>query len=214
MAMTQIDTVRKMLAGGKILTAKDFSAAGVNPASLKRAVDEGAAVGYARSVYIAGDDIPWPAHVGLAATTLMNPGGVVCLSSAASYHVLSDDNPSEIWYAVEDGKVKNPISGSRRDPVRTVFWLPQALEYGVETVPIGGVAVRITGRARTVVDMLRYRSKMGDETAMKAMKDFLAEGGDLRETWDIAAKLGVLRQVEPFLRLAEEMQPALPRPMR
>jgi len=203
-----------MLAGGNIRTAKDFSAAGVNPASLRRAVDEGAAINYARGVYIAGDDIPWPAHVGLAATTLMNPGGVVCLSSAASHHGLSDDNPSEIWYAVEDGKVKNPIAGARRDPVRTVFWLAKALEYGVETLPIGGVAVRITGRARTVVDMLRYRSKMGNETAMKAMKDFLSQGGDLREAWDIAAKLGALRQVEPFLRLAAELQPALARAMR
>jgi hypothetical protein len=98
--------------------------------------------------------------------------------------------------------------------VRTIFWLPQALEYGVETVPIGGVPVRITGKARTVVDMLRYRSKMGDESAMKAMKDFLADGGDLQEAWDIASKLGVLRQVEPFLRLAEEMQSSMPRPLR
>lgn len=169
---TQIDLVRNTLSDGKILTAKDLYAVGINPASVKRAVEEGAAVAYARGVYIAGDEVDWPANVGLAATTLMNPGGVVCLSSAASYHVLSDDNPSEIWYAVEDGKVTNSIKGSRRDPVRTVFWLPQALEYGVETVSIGGVSVRITGKARTVVDMLRYRSKMGDESAMKAIKDF------------------------------------------
>jgi hypothetical protein len=98
--------------------------------------------------------------------------------------------------------------------VRTVFWLPQALECGVQTVTIGDVSVRITGKARTVVDMLRYRSKMGDESAMKTMKDFLSEGGDLGETWNIATGLGVLRQVEPFLRLGEEIQAALPRPMR
>jgi hypothetical protein len=134
------------------------------------------------------------------------------LSSAAAYHVPSDDNPSEI--SVEDGKVKNPIKSPRRDPVRTVFWLPQALENGVETVLIGDVPVRITGKARTVVDMLRYRSKMGDGTSMKRMKDFLSEGGNLRQTWDIATKLDVLRKIEPFLRLAEGLQPALPRPMR
>ena len=48
--------------------------------------------------------------------------------------------------------------------------------------------------------MLRYRSKMGDETAMKTMRGFLSEGGNLRQTWDIATKLDVLRKIEPFLQ--------------
>ena len=162
--------------GRKDTDREKFSAPGVNPASLKRAVDEGGSHSVRSGVYIAGDDIPWPANAGLAATTLMNPGGVVCSSSAASLHVLSDDNLSEIWYAVEDAKVKNP------DPVRTVFWLPQALEHGVETVLIGDVPVRIAGKARTVVDMLP-----GEDGRRNRYED--DEGLPLRR-WELARDLG------------------------
>jgi hypothetical protein len=115
---------------------------------------------------------------------------VVCLSSAASIHRLSDETPWQIWYAVD--RVKKPATGSRRDPVRTLFWQEPMMRVGVDTTTFGGVPVRITSPARTIADILRYRGKFGDEPAMKAMKDFVA-------AMEIARQIGCFRQVERSL---------------
>jgi hypothetical protein len=204
-----ISAFKKLLEGGRVRSASEFFDAGVNPASLARAVAEGAAVSYARGVYVSGEG-DWPDGVGYAAVTLINPGGVVCLSSAASIHRLSDESPWQIWYAVDRRKVKKPATGSRRDPVRTLYWQEPMMRIGVDTMTYGGVPVRVTNSVRAVVDMLRYRSKLGDEPAMKAMKDFVAAGGDPNEIIGISREVGCLRQVEPFARLAEEMKSAIP----
>ena len=207
---SQAERIKKLLAGGRVRSASEITAAGVNPASLARAVADGSAISYARGIYISGTE-EFPDGVGYAAVSLINPGGVVCLSSAASIHRLSDEMPWQIWYAVDRNKVKKAATGSRRDPVRTLFWQEPMMRIGVDTMTFGGVPVRVTSPARTVVDMLRYRGKFGDEPAMKAMKDFITAGGDPHQMMEIAREIGCYRQVEPFTRLAEEMQSAIPR---
>jgi hypothetical protein len=207
---SQPEKIKRLLAGGSVRSASEFTDAGVNPASLPRAVADGVAISYARGIYISGTE-EFPNGVGYAAVSLINPGGVVCLSSAALIHRLSDENPWQIWYAVDRNKVKKPATGSRRDPVRTLYWQEPMMRVGVETITFGGVLVQVTSPARTVVDMLRYRSKFGDEPAMKAMKDFVVTGGDAHQLMEIAHEIGCFRQVEPFARLAEEIQSAIPR---
>ncbi|MGY3609333.1 MULTISPECIES: hypothetical protein [unclassified Bradyrhizobium] len=49
---------------------------------------------------------------------------------------------------------------------------------------------------------------------MKAMKDFIAAGGDPHQMMEIAREIGCYRHVEPFTRLAEEMQSAFPGDLR
>ena len=62
------------------------------------------------------------------------------------------------------------------------------MRIGVDTMTFGGVPVRVTSPARTVVDMLRYRGKFGDEPAMKAMKDFITAGGDPHQMMELRAR--------------------------
>ncbi|MGY3582080.1 putative transcriptional regulator of viral defense system [Bradyrhizobium sp. USDA 4341] len=198
-----------LLSGNRLRVRSDIVAAGVHPQTLARAVEAGSAVPYARGIYMA-PNADLPEGVGFAATTLLNPGGVVCLSSAALYHRLSDENPDAIFYAVGNKTMK--VVGAARDPVRLVHWSEAARSIGVDTVEIAGVPVKITSPARTVVDMLRYRTKLGDEPAMKTLKDYAASGGDLNLVLEIARELGWTKSVEPAVRAAEEIQPLIPRP--
>lgn len=203
--------IRKLLSGNRLVPRSALVKAGINPASLARAVEDGVAVAYARGIYMASD-AELPEGVSFAATALLNPGGVVCLSSAALYHRLSDENPGAVWYAVDPDKTKQ-IRSVARDPVKLVFWTEEARSIGVDDIEIAGVPIRITNPPRTVVDMLRYRTKIGDEPAMKTLKDFVADGGDLNEVIRLSDQLGWRKSVELAVRAAEELQSLIGRKM-
>jgi predicted transcriptional regulator of viral defense system len=50
----------------------------------------------------------------------------------------------------------------------------EALSHGVETHKLEGVNVRITSSAKTVADCFRYRDHIGLETALEALRAYLA----------------------------------------
>ena len=145
--------------------------------------------------------------------SLAHPGGVVCLGSAAQVHNLSNEDPPSVWYAVDRARVGRQLTVGPSVPVTTVFWPEAALTPGVEVRTVMGVEVRVTDAARTVIDLLRYRGKLGDEPGTKALTDYLRDAhGPINRLWDLADEMGCRRTVEPFLRFAEEVREAIPRP--
>ncbi|HXO29092.1 MAG TPA: hypothetical protein VOA80_17200 [Thermoanaerobaculia bacterium] len=57
--------------------------------------------------------------------------------------------------------------------IRIVRFSGPMLTYGVERHSILGVPLRITSPARTVVDCLRYRNKLGLDVALEALREAL-----------------------------------------
>lgn len=98
------------------------------------------------------------------------PGGIVCLLSALQMQEIGTQLPHEIWIAL-DRKARRP----RRLPakVRIVRFSGPMLTHGVVKRNILGVPVRFTDPARTVVDCFRYRSKIGLDVALEALREVL-----------------------------------------
>ena len=96
------------------------------------------------------------------------PHGIVCLLSALSVHGIGTQLPHEVWIAI-DRKARKPVRLPAR--LRIVRFSGPMLSYGVTTRAILGVPVRITSPARTVVDCFRYRSKLGLDVAIEALRD-------------------------------------------
>ncbi len=96
------------------------------------------------------------------------PHGIICLLSALRLHGIGTQAPHEVWIAL-DRKARKPARLGTR--VRIVRFSGAMLIYGVLTHPILGVPVRITSPARTVVDCFRYRSKLGLDVAIEALRD-------------------------------------------
>jgi predicted transcriptional regulator of viral defense system len=73
-----------------------------------------------------------------------------------------------VWIAI-DYKARKPA----RLPVkvRIVRFSGSMLTYGIQTRSILGIPVRVTSPARTVVDCFRYRSKIGLDVALEALRD-------------------------------------------
>lgn len=96
------------------------------------------------------------------------PTAIVCLLSALRIHGIGTQTPHEVWIAL-DRKARKPTR--LRTRVRIVRFSAAMLTYGVLTRTILGVPVHITSPARTVVDCFRYRSKIGIDVAIEALRD-------------------------------------------
>jgi predicted transcriptional regulator of viral defense system len=96
------------------------------------------------------------------------PRGIVCLLSALRIHDIGTQSPHEVWIAL-DRKARKPTRLPAQ--VRIVRFSGQMLSYGIQTREVLGVTVRITSPARTVVDCFRYRSKLGVDVALEALRE-------------------------------------------
>ena len=98
------------------------------------------------------------------------PEAVICLISALEFHDIGTQNPRAIWLAVERKARKPRLPNTR---VRVLWFSTRMMRYGVHTHDLGGVPVRVTSPARTVVDCFRYRNKVGLDVAIEALRDVL-----------------------------------------
>jgi len=104
----------------------------------------------------------------LAMVASAAPGGIICLLSALRLHEMGTQASHEVWLAL-DRKARKPARLPSK--VRIVRFSGAMLTYGIETRPILGVPVRATSPARTVVDCFRYRTKLGLDVALEALRD-------------------------------------------
>lgn len=134
---------------------------------------------------------------GLAETAKRAPNGVVCLLSALRFHGLTTQDPFEVWIAIHR-KARRPQQG--HPPLRIVRFSARALVEGVEEHLIESVKVRITSPARTVVDCFRYRSKVGLDVAIEALRDYRrGAAGTVDELWKAAEIARVRSVIRPYL---------------
>ncbi|MCP1835719.1 hypothetical protein J2R76_004059 [Bradyrhizobium sp. USDA 4532] len=103
-------------------------------------------------------DAPIDTHHSLAEAAKRVPKGVVALTSAFSFHDLTDTIPSMVWIAIGP-KDRQPLPAN--PPMQFVRFSPERLLEGVETHIIEGCPVKIFSPAKTVVDLFRYRRSAG-----------------------------------------------------
>ena len=149
-------------------------------------------------------------HHGLVEASLSVPQGVICLLSALVFHELTLQSPPEIWIALP-GKARLPRRGEL--PLRVVRFSAESLAYGVMRPILEGVEVPITDPAKTVADCFKYRSKVGVDVAVEALRKYLESS-----RWDSGKKWGegrtwgaqdALRKAARVCRVERVMAPYL-----
>jgi predicted transcriptional regulator of viral defense system len=152
-----------------VARARDFDAASVPRVYLRRLCDEGVLIRPARGFYQLADAELSAAH-SLAEATEAAPRGVIALLSALQFHGLTTQTPHEVWM-LQPSKAWAP----KNPPValRIVRASGQALTSGVKHHVIDGVTVAITIPAKTIADCFKYRSKVGLDVALEALRDAL-----------------------------------------
>jgi predicted transcriptional regulator of viral defense system len=187
-------------AGGTV-TSAELIAGGARWEDLYRLRDLGALVELSRGVYRIVD-APATAHLDFVAVCRRAPAAMICLNSAASFWDLTDEMPDAVHIAVPRGSHRPQIA---YPPTRVHIFAPGTFSLGrVEQRVESGEKITISSRERTVVDLMRLRSRVGRDQALAALRRYL-DGRDARpgELLALARKLRVSRAV------ADAMEPMM-----
>lgn len=154
-----------------VLRTRDLVGQNVPRTALARLVAEGVLDRPSRGVYVlAAADVT--EHHALAQACKRVPHGVVCLLSALRFYRLTTQAPHEVWLGV-DRKARLPKLDN--PPLRVVRFSGSGLTAGVEEHTVERVRVRVTSPARTVADCFAYRTTVGLDVALEALRDSLRE---------------------------------------
>ena len=125
------------------------------------------------------------------------PKGVLCLLSALAFHELTTQNPFEVWLAVPRDAHRPKIETVQ---TRLFRFAPKVYEAGIETHLIGGVEVKVYSAAKTVADCFYYRSTVGLDVAMEAMRDaWRARKATMDELYHFAVVRNIKNVMLPYL---------------
>jgi predicted transcriptional regulator of viral defense system len=179
-----------------VVRPRDLAGQDVPRTALAKLVADGVLDRPSRGVYVlTGGDVT--EHHDLAQVCKRVPNGVVCLLSALRFHRLTTQAPHEVWLGI-DRKARLPKID--HPPVRVVRFSGAGLTAGVEDHAVEGVPVRVTSPARTVVDCFAYRTTVGLDVALEALRECLRER---------RASVDELHRAAQARRMASVMRPYL-----
>jgi predicted transcriptional regulator of viral defense system len=122
---------------------------------------------------------------------------VVCLLSALRFHDLTSQNPHEVWLAIGP-KDRLPAPGN--PPLKIVRFGVGNFRLGLETHEVESASIKVYSVARTVVDLFRYRNKIGIDVALEALKEGWREKRfTMKEINTIADSCRMARVMKPYL---------------
>lgn len=181
-----------------IARARDFQAAGIPLAYLKRLTDAGDLVRLGRGLYQDSASVGTDTAHDLAEAARRVPSGVVSLISALRYHELTTQLPHAVWMTIPH-KARTPsVQGLRLEIVRAT---DEVLTAGIEHAFIEGVDVPIYGVAKTVADCFKHRRHVGEDVAIEALRDALQRRKTTAsEVLRFAAIDRVTRHIEPYIK--------------
>ncbi len=157
--------------GQGILRARDMTAKGVSRKQIMEMTRQGELQRIGRGLYSRPNEDITENHT-LAQVCARVPHGTVCLASALQFHEIGTQNPWQVWTLIEK-TARTP----RVDypPLQIVRASGAAFTEGVEEHLIEGVTVRVTCIAKTIADCFKYRSRLGLDVALEALKECLSE---------------------------------------
>ena len=181
-----------------VFRARDVSAQGIHTGTLTRMARAGALEKVGPGRYRLTTSTVTESHSLVLACSLV-PSSVACLSTALLFHNLGTQLPRDVWLAVPRG---TRVPSFASPPVRVTRIVPALFDLGVEEHEIEGGKVRVYSVARTVVDCLRFRNKVGIDVALEALSEaWRSRRIDLNEVDRLAKALRVDRVMRPYLEM-------------
>lgn len=189
--------MRDLAKRGGLVRAQELFESGVHPRTLYRLRDQGQLEAVSRGIYRVAGSAP-PPQLDLLTVALRVRTAVVCLVSALAFHGLTDEIPHEVMIALPRGAATPKLD---HPPIRAFRFSKEAYELGLEKHPIEGIDLKVYGAAKTIVDCFRFRNRIGEDVAVKALGRALqtrkARPAALME---MAGRLRVQRVLAPYLQ--------------
>ena len=181
---------------GGVLRTSEAIASGIHPRILYELRDSGQIEQLMKGVY-ALPGLPGINQPDFAAISKKVPSGVICLMSALYFHELTVQIPRWVDIAIRQNYHPPAIS---YPPVQFHWFSNAVFDSGVETHDIGGIAVKIYSREKSIVDCFRLRRKVGVDVALEALKLYWRQGhADLDLLRSLAKASRALRIMTPYI---------------
>lgn len=183
--------------GGTIRTTQ-AKAGGISPGTLYKLHESGALEVLARGLFRLAE-IPDDGHRELVQVAARLPRGVFCLNTALRFHGLLPDSPNKIHIAVTPTTRTPNVNGISLAVYRLTG---KALSSGVVKRRIGGVIMRFYSVEKTLADCFRFRSRVGVENCIEALRRYCEQpGADLEKVRGYARVCHVERVMRPYLQV-------------
>ena len=179
-----------------IIRPREIEAIGIPREYVLRLYRQGKLERAGRGLYML-PDAEITQHHSYAEVSKRVPDAVLCLLTALTFHEITTQNPAAVWIALRTG-ARTPMIGTPR--LRIVRVSPRVLSEGIETHKIEGVPVRIYSVAKTVADCFKFRSKVGLDVAIEALKDALRQKkATPGEIYRYAKICRVAKVIQPYM---------------
>lgn len=141
---------------------------GVHPATLYKLRDQGEIEALSRGLYKI-KNLKLQTDQDYLQITKRFPAAIVCLVSALYIHELTTQIPRSIYLAIPQGTHQPKVA----TPACTFFIMSEeTFRTGVEERKFQGVQLRIYDLEKTVVDCFKFRSRIGVDVAIEALKNW------------------------------------------
>lgn len=192
---SSMEQLQRFLGERGIVRASEVEEEGLSRDLLRRGVDAGVCTRVARGLYVASDH-EYTEHHELAVASKLVSNSVICLVSALSVHELTTQIPHVTWVMIETDAWKPTPDAIELEVVRASG---DAFARGRESHAIEGVEVQVTTPAKTVADCFRYRSRVGLDVALEALREGFHEGAfTMDELWTFAEIDRVANVIRPY----------------
>ena len=190
------DKILNLALVNRILRPRDLDALGIDRRWMSRLYERGLLIRVGRGIYTLPDAIP-TSNRSMAEAAKRIPSGVICLLSALQYHELTTQVPHQVWIAM-DSKARTPRANDL--PVKVVWFSGESFSFGIDTIEVEGVEVRIYNPAKTVADCFKFRNKIGLDVAVEALKECLRERkATIDQLWTYAKICRVSNVIKPYM---------------
>lgn len=201
---TQSERALNLVRTAGVVRPRDLVAVGIAPEYLHRLLQQGEVVRLGRGLYALAD-ADLGEHESLIAACKAVPNGVICLLSALRFHGLTTQAPFEVWLAVSRSSW---APGGGGVPIRLSWFSGPALTEGVEEHQVMGGTVRVYGVAKTLADCFKFRSKVGLDVALEALREVRRQGSVSNDDiWRYARICRVANVMRPYLEATSSPRP-------
>lgn len=193
---THAQRLLRLVESRGIIRTQDADRAGIPRIYLRRLRADGRLVQEARGVYRAADG-PVSGFHGYAVAASAVSKGVICLLSALRYHDIGTQIPGEVWLALPR---RSAIPRIVYPPLRIVRVSGAAYSEGRMEVMIDQRPVVMTTPAKTVADCFKFRSTIGLDVAIEALRETIrGKKATIDEIWASSGHCRVARVIRPYL---------------
>lgn len=192
----QPDLVLRVVADlGGLARTSDILRSEVHPRELYAAREDGTLVEVSRGLFrLASLPMTEPDLVIVASRM---PMARICLVSALHLHGLTREIPRAVQVALPRGRHPARLDAP---PIEVFHFAAASYEAGVEARTIDGLELQVTTAAKSVADAFKYRSRVGLETALDALRQALAQrAATPAELFRMAAVNRVESVMRPYL---------------